>query len=68
MAIEKLLLRVDETADALSLSRRQVYDLVKEGKLTGHQPKPGVKGLRITVISVNLYVEQFIVPTTFYQK
>ena len=55
----KLLYRVDEAAKVLSISVRQVYDLLKEEQLTGHNPNGSKKkGLRVTAESIKDYVER----------
>ncbi|MBI5588073.1 MAG: helix-turn-helix domain-containing protein [Deltaproteobacteria bacterium] len=59
----KLLYRVDEVAKIISRSRRGVYELLKRGELMAHNPNPGRKGLRITVESVNVFVEKYKITT-----
>jgi len=56
--MSKLLYRVDEAAALLSISVRQVYDLIKEKKLIGHNPNgPKRKGLRVTAESIQAYAD-----------
>jgi excisionase family DNA binding protein len=50
---KKLLLRPDEVAEQLSISRSKVYELVKEGKLQAWRPNGSKKKpMRITVSSM----------------
>ncbi len=55
----KLLYRVDEAAEILSISRATIYRLIDEGKLIGHNDMPGRKGLRVTGASIELYFEKY---------
>ncbi|CAG0940972.1 hypothetical protein ANRL1_00330 [Anaerolineae bacterium] len=55
----KLLYRVDEAMVILAISRRQVYQLVADGELVGHNDNPGSKGMRVTAESINLYFEKY---------
>lgn len=64
----KALYRVREVAEILSLSKSQVYDLVKEGELTGHNIRPGHKGLRIVAKSIEIYIQKYEVPVEFWQR
>jgi len=54
----KLLYRVDEVVDILAISRSQVYALLQEGELVGHNDNPGRKGLRITADSIQAYYDK----------
>lgn len=59
----KLLYRIDEAASALAISVRQVYELLKEQKLTGHNPNGSKKkGLRVTAESIKDYAERHKIP------
>ena len=44
---------------ALAISRRQVYQLIADGELVGHNDSPGSKGLRITAESIKSYFEKY---------
>jgi hypothetical protein len=54
---DKVLLRPHRVADLLDISIRQVYRLLEQGQLKGHNDNPGHRGLRITSISVKNYIE-----------
>jgi len=60
--IRPALYRVDEVMVILSCSRGTVYNLLEEGKLRGHNDKPGCVGMRITVKSVKEYLEKYELP------
>jgi len=62
----KALYRIDEVMEILSCSRNTIYNLLAEGKLRGHNDKPGGNGLRITVKSVNEYLERYELPTDYF--
>ncbi len=62
----KALYRIDEVGEILSVSRRTVYRLLSEGKLTGHSRKPGKPGIRITAVSVKEYVERYELPPDYF--
>lgn len=57
--MEKLLYRINEVMESLAISRRKIYQLIKEGELTEHNDNPGHKGVRITVESVKAYFEKY---------
>ena len=65
----KALFRIDEVMEILSMSRNTILNLLAEGKLTGHNDKPGKTGLRITVRSVNDYLKRYeLLPEYFEDK
>jgi hypothetical protein len=55
----KLLYRVDEVAEILSMSKRSVYCLLETGDLVGHTAHPGKRGLRVTGESIVAYIEKY---------
>jgi excisionase family DNA binding protein len=55
----KVLYRVDEVAEMLSMSKRSVYYLLDQGELEGHNDSPGKRGLRVTGESILRYVERY---------
>ena len=58
----KLLLRPDEVAEQLSISRSKVYELVKAGKLQAWRPNGRKKKpIRITVSSLMDYYDSNLV-------
>jgi excisionase family DNA binding protein len=62
------LLRPDQVAEILSVSKRQVYMLVREGELIGHNQRPGKRGLRILAESIEQYLEKHkINPESFLE-
>ena len=62
----KALYRIDEVMEILSCSRNTVVNLLAEGKLKGHNDKPGKSGIRITVKSVNEYLEKYELPPEYF--
>lgn len=62
----KALYRIDEVMEILSCSRGTVYNLLAEGKLKGHNDKPKMTGIRITVKSVNEYIENYELPAEYF--
>jgi excisionase family DNA binding protein len=62
----KALYRIDEVMEILSVSRSTVFNLLAEGKLIGHNDKPGKSGIRITVKSVNEYLENYELPAEYF--
>jgi hypothetical protein len=52
--------------EILSCSRNTVYNLLAEGKLTGHNDKPKMTGIRVTVRSVNEYLEIYELPVEYF--
>lgn len=52
--------------EILSVSRRTVFNLLAEGKLVGHNDNPGNAGTRITVKSVNEYLEKYELPAEYF--
>lgn len=64
----KALYRVKEVAFILSISESTVYNLVKDGELTGHSVHPGYKGLRIVAKSIESYVQKYEIPAEFWQR
>jgi len=65
--LKPLFYRVDQVMILLNLSRASIFRLLSEGKLIGHNDKPGRTGLRITVKSVDEYVEQFQLSQEHFQ-
>ncbi len=53
--------------EILSVSRRTVFNLLIEGKLTAHNDKPGKNGMRITVKSVNEYIKKYELPPEYFK-
>lgn len=47
----------------ISRSRSGVYELLKRGELTAHNPNPGRKGLRVTAESIDAYVAKHKIAT-----
>lgn len=65
----KLLYRVDEVENIISLCRSKIYELLISGVLVGHNPNgKGKKGLRITGASIKIYVEKYQIPTEEFNK
>jgi len=62
----KLLYRIDEVAEMLSISKRTVYRLLGEGLLRGHSNDPGKSEIRITIFSIEEYVAKFELPTDHF--
>ncbi len=62
----KLLYRIDEVAEILSCSRNTIYNLLAEGKLKGHNDKPKMTGIRVTVKSVDEYLEKYELPSEYF--
>lgn len=62
----KALYRIDEVMEILSCSRSTVYNLLSEGKLRAHNDKPRRDGMRVTVKSVNEYLEKYELPTEYF--
>lgn len=62
----KLLYRIDEVAEILSISKRTVYRLLSEGKLKGHCNDPGKSEIRITSSSVDEYVSKYELSTDYF--
>jgi excisionase family DNA binding protein len=62
VSVTKLLLRPDEVAEQLSISRSKVYELVKDGKLQAWRPNgPKKKPIRITAASLaDFYQTQLV--------
>ena len=56
---QRVLLRLDETAEILALSKSAIMDRLATGELQAHHSsgQPGKRGLRITVASVRSYLE-----------
>ena len=62
----KALYRIDEVMEILSCSRNTVCNLLAEGKLKGHNDKPGRTGIRVTSKSVNEYLEKYELPSEYF--
>ncbi len=65
--MKKALYRIDEVMEILSVSRRTVFNLLTEGKLKGHNDSPGKNGMRITVKSVEEYLEKYELPPEYFK-
>lgn len=63
----KTLYRVDEVMEILSCSRSTVFNLLAEGKLRGHNDKPGGKGIRVISKSVDEYVEKYELSPDYFK-
>ena len=68
MELKKLLYRVEEVADLISVGKSTVYDLVKDGELRCHNRMPGKKGMRITSDSLRTYINRHIVSSDHYKR
>ena len=70
VGMKRALYRVDEVAEMLTCSRRKVYDLLSTGDLQAHHrdKRPGLRGLRITAVSVEVYLESGIIPKDEWLK
>ncbi|PIU58327.1 MAG: hypothetical protein COS89_00930 [Deltaproteobacteria bacterium CG07_land_8_20_14_0_80_38_7] len=55
----KRLYRVDEVGEMLSVSTKTVRRLISRGELIGHNDSPGRRGLRVTVESLEKYIERY---------
>lgn len=63
----KALYRIEEVMEILSVKSPQtIYSLLAEGKLKGHNDKPGKSGTRITVKSVEEYLKKYELPTEYF--
>lgn len=62
MALEGKLLRLDQVAQIIQVHPRTVRRYIDEGKLKGHNPNPGRKGLRVTVESLREYLRKYELP------
>lgn len=56
---KKALYLVLEVTEELSCHRDTVYELVAIGELTAHQRVPGKKGMRITGLSLENYINRY---------
>jgi excisionase family DNA binding protein len=54
----KLLYRIDEVAEMLSISRRSVYRLLDDGELDGHLDGGRERGIKIIWVSILKYIEK----------
>ena len=52
--------------EILNVSRGTVFNLLAEGKLVGHNDKPGRNGIRITVKSVEDYIERYTLSKEYF--
>ena len=50
----------------LNVSRGTVFNLLAEGKLVGHNDKPGRNGIRVTVKSVEDYIERYTLSKEYF--
>lgn len=57
--MEKLLYRIDEVAEKLSCRKSKIYELLGRGELVGHNINPSGKGLRITAVSIEIYLKKY---------
>ncbi len=57
---KKVLYRVAEVAELLSVHRDTVYTLVQIGELVCHNRTPGRSGMRITGASIEAYVQRHL--------
>ena len=60
------LYRIDQVCEILNCSRGTVYSLLAEGKLIGHNDKPGKTGIRVTVKSVEDYLERYTLSKEYF--
>jgi excisionase family DNA binding protein len=58
--------RVDQVMILLNISRSTVFNLLAEGKLRGHNDKPGRAGIRITVKSVEEYIDRYELSAEYF--
>ncbi|WP_027715834.1 helix-turn-helix domain-containing protein [Desulfuromonas sp. TF] len=63
---KKVLYRVSEVADLLSVHVDTVYTLVQIKELQAHNRAPGQKGMRITGKSIEGYIERHLVDVDDY--
>jgi hypothetical protein len=52
--------------EILNVSRGTVFNLLAEGKLVGHNDKPGRNGIRVTVKSVEDYIERYTLSKEYF--
>lgn len=64
----KQLYRISEAGEIIGRCRSEVYELLENGDLTGHNPKPGKKGLRVTAKSIEAYLEKHKLPAKVFLK
>ena len=64
--VKPSLYRVDQVCEILNCSRGTVYSLLAEGKLIGHNDKPGKNGIRVTVKSVEDYIERYTLSREYF--
>lgn len=62
--MKKQLYRIDEVSTIISKSERSIYNLLDSGDLEGHNVNPGRKGLRITAVSVEKYIQKYTLPAS----
>ena len=61
------LYRVDQVMEILNVSRGTVFNLLMaEGKLIGHNDKPGRNGIRVTVKSAEDYLERYTLSREYF--
>ncbi len=64
----RYLLRPAKVALMLDCSLRQVYELVKDGPLEGHNKTPGQRGLRIVAASIFTYIDKHRIPEEYWRQ
>ena len=64
--MKPVLYRVDQVMEILNVSRGTVFNLLAEGKLIGHNDKPGRNGIRVTVKSVEDYIERYTLSREYF--
>ena len=70
MTISKQLLRFDEVQTILNCSKDHIYELLRDKKLTAHNPtgKPGTKATKIITASVEKYLQIGVIPASEWDK
>ena len=52
--------------EILNVSRGTAFNLLAKGKLIGHNDKPGRNGIRVTVKSVEDYIERYTLSKEYF--
>lgn len=57
-----------EVAVVLCCSERKIFDLIRDGKLLAACENPGRRGIRITAVSLESYLESITIDPEFWQR